>query len=88
MAEFAANTKVNSNLEGVPGNASSLSDQLIGNGGYTSRSRCEKTSLSRYLESRGAAVTSIGSSKDSVIGLKSQENNPHEVSFLTLLLTV
>jgi hypothetical protein len=85
MAEFAANTKVNSNLgpsEGVPGTASSLSDQLIGNGGYTSRSRCEKTSLSRYLESRGAAVTSIGSSKDSVIGLKSQENNPHEVSFL------
>lgn len=43
---------------------------IIGNVGYSSRSRCEKTSLSRYFESRGAAVTSIGSNKESNEGLK------------------
>jgi len=72
MAEIAPNAKVNSN------NADSrvLQDHLSSGGGYTSRSRCEKTSLSRYLESRGAAVTSIGSNKESMI--------PHnEVSMAT-----
>ena len=64
MADFAPNAKVNSNL-GIA-EARTLQEQLTAGGGsYTSRSRCEKTSLSRYLESRGAAVTSIGSlSKD------------------------
>lgn len=60
MAEFAPNANSKE--------ARALQEQLAGSGGaYTSRSRCEKTSLSRYLESRGGAVTSIGSSKESMI---------------------
>ena len=67
MADFAPNAKVNSNNNN--NHLGTLQDHLQGVGGaYTSRSRCEKTSLSRYFESRGAAVTSIGSmmSKESV----------------------
>ena len=72
MADFATAKRPNSNAGFTQGGSSgsvtpSLSDHFAGNGGYTSRSRCEKTSLSRYLESRGATVTSIGSfSKESM----------------------
>jgi len=72
MADFATANRPNSNTGFAQGGSSgsvtpSLSEHMAGNGGYTSRSRCEKTSLSRYLESRGAAVTSISSiSKESL----------------------
>ena len=85
MADFATANRPNSNTGFTQGGSSggitaSLSDHLAGNGGYTSRSRCEKTSLSRYLESRGAAVTSIGStSKESMA--KCGEPEHLDVSF-------